>query len=80
MSEMAPDHMKIINRVTAQAFQASEKSPESPSFYSHVQHERFCLFPSLTDLRPLPRKKLQQQKTHPGANRQLRTRDTSEGR
>ena len=69
--------MRIISRVAAQAFQASEKTPESPSFYTHVQHERFCLFPSLTDLRPLPRKKLQQQKTHPGRRRQLRTRDTS---
>ena len=70
--------MKIINRVTAQAFQASEKSPESPSFYN-LRHARFCPFPSLTDLRPLPRKKLQQQKTTRGAKRQLRTRDTSEG-
>ena len=71
--------MRIISRVAAQAFQASEKTPESPSFYTHVQHERFCLFPSLTDLRALPRKKLQQQKTPAGGCRQLRTRDTSKG-
>ena len=69
--------MRIISRVAAQAFQASEKTPESLSFYTHVQHERFCLFPSLTDLRPLPRKKLQQQKSHRGRNRQLRTGDLS---